>query len=130
MYMEHSFKKAQADRTDNDWIDGGDAGDNLDLIDENGFIRNIRCDQYGKNHLLPTKDFDYAPLLPEIRQTGVGAIRIEGKEYDGESLKQVIAIYREALASTEATLSDRMAWSDRLATVTGHDQSLQTLIFD
>lgn len=130
MYMEHSFKKAQADRTHNDWIDGGDAGDNLDLIDENGFVRKIRCDQYGKNHLLPTKDFDYAPLLPEIRQTGVGAIRIEGKEYDGESLKQVIAIYREALASTEATLSDRMAWSDRLATVTGHDQSLQTLIFD
>ena len=130
MYMEHSFKKAEIDRTDEDWIDGGNAGDNLDLIDENGFIRKIRADQYGKNHLLPTKDFSYAVLLPELLQTGAKALRIEGKEYDSSALRQVIAIYKEALQTPQAELTQRMAWAQRLEQATGHEQSLQTLIFD
>lgn len=132
MYMEHSFKKAMSNKTDNDWIDGGSDNDNLDLIDENGFVRKIRVDQYGKNHLLPTKDFSYAVLLPELCQTGLDALRIEGKEYSPEVLAQVIALYHKALdeASTSITLEQRMSWAEKLAAVSGQEQSLQTLIFD
>ncbi|WP_368251009.1 peptidase U32 family protein [Enterococcus sp. 2201sp1_2201st1_B8_2201SCRN_220225] len=132
MYMEHSFKKAMSNQTDKDWIDGGSTNDNLDLIDENGFVRKIRVDQYGKNHLLPTKDFSYAVLLPELSRTGLDALRIEAKEYSPDVLEQVIALYREALneSDTSTSLEKRMEWADKLATITGHEQSLQTLIFN
>lgn len=130
MYMEHSFKKAEADRTDRDWIDGGTGDDKLDLTDENGFIRKIRADQYGKNHLLPTKDFSYAVLMPELIQTGLTAVRIEGKEYGPAALAKVIAVYKEALGTPVAGLSQCMAWAQQLAEATGHEQSLQTLIFE
>lgn len=130
MYMEHSFKKAQAHQTSEDWVTPASENDNLDLVDENGFIRKIRVDQYGKNHLIPTKDFSYAVLMPELRRTGLSAVRIEGKNYSPETLHEIIALYQElATDAGKATLSERLSWADKCATYTGQEQSLQTLIF-
>lgn len=129
MYMEHSFKQAQVGETLNNWVVGGTGKENLDLVDEHGFIRKIRVDQYGKNHLLPTKDFCYGVVLPEISQTGISRIRIEAKEYSADALKQVIQLYQEALCLQEASVTERLAWAEKLAETTGHAQSLQTLVF-
>lgn len=131
MYMEHSFKKAQAHQTSEDWVTPASENDNLDLVDENGFIRKIRVDQYGKNHLIPTKDFSYAVLMPELRRTGLSAVRIEGKTYSPETLQEIIALYQALLTADaeKATLSERLSWADKCAAYTGQEQSLQTLIF-
>lgn len=130
MYMEHSFKKAQQARTHEDWVNTDSGNDNLDLVDERGFQRKIREDQYGKNHLLPTKDFSYGALLPELSRLGVKAIRIEGKEYDAETLTAVLRLYDELRQKTTADLAERMTWVQRLTDITENQQSLQTLVFD
>lgn len=131
MYMEHSFKKAQAHQTSEDWVTPSSENDNLDLTDENGFVRKIRVDQYGKNHLIPTKDFSYAVLVPELRRTALTALRIEGKTYSPETLKDVIALYQGLLVADQAdvTLSERLSWAEKCSDYTGQEQSLQTLIF-
>lgn len=126
MYMEHSFKKAQAERTADDW--NSEESGNLDLTDIKGLTRKIREDQYGKNHLLPTKDFHYAVIVPELGHA-VAAVRIEGKEYDEPTLRRLIQLYRQALQSTP-TMDERLAWAQIAAEATGHEQSLQSLVFD
>lgn len=130
MYMEHDFKQAQSGETLHNWVTGARKTGNLDLVDEHGFIRKIRVDQYGKNHLLPTKDFCYGVVLPELVSSGLTAIRIEAKEYDSKTLSQVIQLYQEALNHLDKTTEEKLNWSEKLAQVTGCDQSLQTLIFN
>lgn len=130
MYMEHSFYHAQKQLTGDDWLaEGTRHQGNLDMVDEKGLIRKIREDQNGRNHLLPTKEFSYAPLVPEICQLGAAALRIEAKEYTAEQLTGVIAIYRALLGKTSA-LTERMAAVSALEVVTARAQSLQTLVFD
>lgn len=129
MYMEHSFSHARAQRR-NELTDPAHDNENLDLVDERGFIRKIRVDQYGKNHLLPTKDFDYVSFVPEFSAHDVKALRIEGKTYDAETLKQVIRVYQSALKTEKPLMEQRMKWVSALEKATQNPQSLQTLAFN
>lgn len=126
MYMEHRFRLAESRRTGADWQDGQNG--NLDLRDARGYVRKIREDQYGKNHLLPTKDFNYVALAPELSGSDV-ILRIEAKEYEPAQLTALLVSYDRFARQPAATIPERMAWVAELTKILDNPQSLQTLVY-
>jgi putative protease len=116
MYMEHCLKAAEHGLTADDWCLEYCMREDLDMIDARGYQRKIRADRYCRNHLIPTKDFCYLPILDELIALGVDVIRIEGKDYSPEKLAELVQVYKKAMNGEEVSLDYS-------------NQSLQSLIF-
>ncbi|MBW4084213.1 peptidase U32 family protein [Paenibacillus sp. S150] len=54
-------------------------------------------DQYGRCHLLFSKELCYLPMLNEMSGLGIASFRIEGATYSTEELRTIIAAYQAAL---------------------------------
>ncbi|MCR5176362.1 MAG: U32 family peptidase [Anaerovibrio sp.] len=65
------------------------------LKDKVGGIHSLRMDQFNRNHILFTKDLCYYPYLDKFN--GIGAFRIEAKDYSPELTASLTAAYRKAL---------------------------------
>ena len=65
------------------------------LQDKVGGVHSLRMDQFGRNHILFTKDLCYYPYLEKFN--GIGSFRIEAKDYAPELVAQLTRIYRTAL---------------------------------
>lgn len=65
------------------------------LQDKIGGVHPLRMDQFGRNHILFTKDLCYYPYLEKFN--GIGSFRIEAKDYAPELVAQLTRIYRTAL---------------------------------
>lgn len=70
------------------------------LKDEVGGVHSLRMDQFGRNHILFTKDLCYYPYLEKFN--GVQSFRIEAKDYEPELVGQLTKAYVEALKKLEA----------------------------
>ncbi|KWX86590.1 peptidase U32 [Paenibacillus riograndensis] len=57
-------------------------------------------DQYGRCHLLFSKELCYLPMLKEMSGLGIASFRIEGATYSTEELRAIIAAYQAALGGT------------------------------
>ena len=118
MYLEHCLKAAQHHTSAQDWCLDHCMKESMDLVDERGHVRKVRADQFCKNHVIPTKDFCYLPVLNGLRSAR--SLRIEGRDYPSEVLGAVTALYRQSLDGTEAAV-------ETIAGLTGNKQSLQAL---
>ncbi|OKP99990.1 peptidase U32 family protein [Paenibacillus sp. P46E] len=59
-------------------------------------------DQFGRCHLLFSKELCYLPMLKEMRGLGIASFRIEGATYSTEELRTIIAAYQAALRGTHS----------------------------
>ncbi|MEC0172407.1 U32 family peptidase [Paenibacillus graminis] len=58
-------------------------------------------DQYGRCHLLFSKELCYLPMLKEMSGLGIASFRIEGATYSTEELRAIITAYQAAISSTD-----------------------------
>lgn len=65
------------------------------LRDKVGEVHSLRMDQFGRNHILFAKDLCYYPYL--AKYNGIGAFRIQAKDYASETVGKITKIYRAAL---------------------------------
>jgi len=70
------------------------------LKDKVGGVHPLRMDQFGRNHILFTKDLCYYPYLEKFN--GIGSFRIEAKDYAPELVAQLTKAYRTALDNLDA----------------------------
>lgn len=70
------------------------------LKDTAGGVHPLRMDQFGRNHILFTKDLCYYPYLEKFN--GVAAFRIEAKDYAPELVAELTKAYRTALDNLDA----------------------------
>lgn len=127
MYLEHCLKAAEHGITSDDWCEDYCLKESMDLRDEKGFVRRVRADQFCKNHVLPTKDLCYLPVLEELMSYGVNVIRIEGKDYTPEQVGKVQVFYREGLDKIK---NNGIRWQEmvtEIEKITGTKQSLHSL---
>ncbi|WP_019913862.1 peptidase U32 family protein [Paenibacillus sp. HW567] len=54
-------------------------------------------DQFGRCHLLFSKELCYLPMLSEMSGLGISSFRIEGATYSTEELRTIIAAYQAAI---------------------------------
>jgi len=130
MYLEHCLKAAEYGITSDDWCEDYCLKEPMDLIDEKGYVRRVRADQFCKNHVLPMKDFCYLPVLGEILKQGVDVIRIEAKHYSPKQVGYVTAIYHEVLDKIEKDKVTAFEWQQlvhKIEEITETKQSLQAL---
>ena len=126
MYLDHCLKAAEHGVTADDWCGDYCLKEPMDLVDENGFVRRVRGDQFCKNHVLPIKDFCYVPILNELISRAVNVVRIEGKDYEPEVLGKLVGVYRNLLVSGVVDWRDRV---QQIEDMTGLKQSLHALNF-
>ncbi|MGI6065526.1 MAG: DUF3656 domain-containing U32 family peptidase [Bacillota bacterium] len=69
------------------------------LVDEKG--RNISGEETGK-HLLSPRDLNSLELLPQLSDTGVNSLKLEGRMKRPEYVATVVRIYREVLDRLKA----------------------------
>ena len=65
------------------------------LKDMAGEIHSLRMDQFGRNHIMFAKDLCYYPYLAKFN--GIGAFRIEAKDYEADLTGFITKAYRVAL---------------------------------
>ena len=65
------------------------------LQDKVGGVHSLRMDQFGRNHILFTKDLCYYPYLEKFN--GIGSFRIEAKDYTPELVAELTRMYHTAL---------------------------------
>lgn len=65
------------------------------LLDEAGGRHSLRVDQYGRNHILFTKDLCLYPYL--VKFNGLASYRIEAQDYEPELVGFLTKTYRDAL---------------------------------
>ena len=70
------------------------------LKDKVGGVHPLRMDQFGRNHILFTKDLCYYPYLEKFN--GIGSFRIEAKDYAPELVAQLTKAYRTSLDNLDA----------------------------
>ena len=126
MYLDHCLKAAEHGITADDWCPDYCLKASLDLLDANGFVHRVRADQFCKNHVLPTKDFCYVPILNNLMALGVNVVRIEGKAYEPEVLEKLVRFYHDLLVSGVADWREAVR---QVEAITGLQQSLQALNF-
>lgn len=127
MYLEHCLKAAEHGITADDWCEDYCMKESMDLTDEKGFVRRVRADQFCKNHVLPMKDFCYAPVLEALIENGVDVIRIEGKNYTPKQIRALVRVYRELIEQ-----ENLIKWQERVTQIeriTSIKQSLHALKF-
>lgn len=71
------------------------------LVDDKGNEHPIYRDNFGKNHMLLSKELCYMPVLKELKNLGVKRFRIEGCHYDNDTLRKVIKAYKKAINNLE-----------------------------
>ncbi|MEK5024580.1 peptidase U32 family protein [Paenibacillus sp. FSL M7-1046] len=54
-------------------------------------------DQYGRCHLLFSKELCYLPMVEEMKGLGIASLRIEGATYSVEELRGIIKAYQAAI---------------------------------
>ncbi|WP_040952458.1 peptidase U32 family protein [Gorillibacterium massiliense] len=59
-------------------------------------------DQHGRCHLMFAKELNLLPLMKELKEAGVSSFRIEGATYKPEQLRDILAVYRQALDELES----------------------------
>ncbi|WP_379158345.1 peptidase U32 family protein [Paenibacillus sp. sgz5001063] len=59
-------------------------------------------DQFGRCHLLFSKELCYLPMLNEMRGLGIASFRIEGATYSTGELRTIIAAYQTAIRGDHA----------------------------
>lgn len=125
MYLEHCLAAARHGVTSEDFCKDYCTEENFNLIDEKGIAHRVFSDQYCKNHIIPTKDICYLPILKELKNIGVQTFRIEAQHYTPEEVKKVTALYRSAIDNIE-----NLQWNDELLSqlidITKRKQSLQS----
>jgi len=126
MYLDHCLKAAEHGITADDWCTDYCLKESMDLVDANGFTRRVRGDQFCKNHVLPMKDFCYAPFLNELISFGVNVVRIEGKDYEPNILGKLVSLYRDLLVSGVNDWNSTVA---QIEAITNVKQSLHALNF-
>ena len=126
MYLDHCLKAAEYGVSADDWCLDYCLKESMDLVDANGFGRRARGDQFCKNHVLPMKDFCYAPILDKLVALGVDVVRIEGKDYEAEVLGKLVTLYKTLLVSG---VTDWRVIARQIEEITGVKQSLHTLNF-
>lgn len=99
MYLEHDLYEntktlSPIRKEDNHYVDNSI----LVLVDDNGFEHPVYRDNQGRNHMVSYKDLCYLPFLKELKDLGVSRFRIEGSQYEVEDLRNIIDIYKNALA--------------------------------
>lgn len=57
-------------------------------------------DQYGRCHLLFSKELCYLPMIKELSGLGIASVRIEGATYSVEELRGIITAYQAAINSS------------------------------
>lgn len=67
------------------------------LVDNKGNEHPIYRDNYGKNHMLLSKELCYLPILKELKELGAKSFRIEGCHYNNETLRTIIKSYKKAI---------------------------------
>ncbi|MBQ1940311.1 MAG: U32 family peptidase, partial [Selenomonadaceae bacterium] len=65
------------------------------LKDMAGETHSLRMDQFGRNHIMFAKDLCYYPYLAKFN--GIGAFRIEAKDYEADLTGFITKAYRVAL---------------------------------
>ncbi|MNO47332.1 putative protease YhbU precursor [compost metagenome] len=58
-------------------------------------------DQFGRCHLLFSKELCYLPMLKEMSGLGIASFRIEGATYSTEELRAIIAAYQAVMSGTQ-----------------------------
>ncbi|UQZ34635.1 peptidase U32 [Paenibacillus sp. PK3_47] len=97
MYMEHDlFENTEVmepiGEEDNLYV----SNDVLVLKTDKG-ENPVYRDQYGRNHLLFSKELCYLPVLEEMKGLGIASFRIEGATYSTSQLRVIIEAYRNAI---------------------------------
>ena len=132
MYLEQCLKAVEHGITSDDWCGDYCMKESMDLTDEKGFVRRVRADQFCKNHVLPMKDFCYAPILEKLLQNDVDVIRVEGKNYQPEQIGKITAVYRRILNQMQENGVLTITWQElvnQIEEITETKQSLQSLNF-
>lgn len=70
------------------------------LKDAAGGLHSLRMDQFGRTHIMFTKDLCYYPYLDKFN--GVASLRIEAKDYEPELVGELVGAYRRALDKLSA----------------------------
>lgn len=104
MYMDHDLYEntevlEPAASEDNRFV----PNDVLVLMTDKG-ENPVYRDQYGRNHLLFSKELCYLPMLDEMNGLGISVFRIEGATYTPEQLAAIISAYRRQLDGTASGL--------------------------
>ena len=71
------------------------------LIDDKGQEHPVYRDNKGNNHMVLAKELCYLPLLKELHHLGAASFKIEGCNYELETLRQIINTYQKAIANLE-----------------------------
>lgn len=126
MYLEHCIAAAKHGETSNDFCKDYCTEEIVSMEDENGVSHKVMCDQYCKNHILPTKDLCYLPVLKELTELGASAFRIEAQHYSTEQVALVTKLYRDIIDTIE-TYEWKEEYATTLFNITKRGQSLQSL---
>ncbi|WP_150272170.1 peptidase U32 family protein [Paenibacillus tepidiphilus] len=100
MYMEHDlFENTEVmepiGEEDNRFV----RNDVLVLMTDKG-ENPVYRDQFGRCHLLFSKELCYLPMLQELKELGIASFRIEAATYTVEELRTIIAAYQAAIQNS------------------------------
>lgn len=87
--------------------------DDFSLVDSCGQQYRIVCDEHCRNYIMFPYQLCLLPYVQQISQWGARSLRIEGQYYQGRELRQVVALYQQAIRRlTEDSQQEADNWGE------------------